>query len=102
MAVMQSFAPGYGTGVSVTATTTTAASALPGATSTALCLTNSGTNVVYVRTGISTTGLTATAADYPVLGGQQAVITINSDHKAFACLAAASTSDLHVMRGEGF
>jgi len=102
MAVMQSFAPGYGSGVVVTAGAASAAAALLGATSTALCLTNTGTDVAYVRTGLGTAGLTATTADYPVLGGQQVVITVNSDHTAFAYIAPSGAPVLQVMRGEGF
>lgn len=100
MAVMQSFAPGYGTGVNVTAGAASANAALPGATSTAACITNSGTVIAFVRTGGST--VTASNADYPVLGGQQVVITINADHTHFAYIAPAGAPTLQVMRGEGF
>lgn len=99
MAQLQSFAPGYGSGVIVTAGATSAAAAMLGASSTAVCLTNSGTDAVYVRTGDNT--VAATTADYPVLGGQQVTITINADHTHFAYIAPSGAPVLHVMRGEG-
>jgi len=99
MAELQSFSPGYGTGVTVTAGATSANTALRGATSTALCLTNTGTVIAYIRTGDSTA--VATAADYPVFGGQQVSITINANHTHFAYIAPSGSPVLHVMRGEG-
>lgn len=99
MAQLQSFSPGYGTGIAVTAGGTSAVAALLGATSTALCLTNTGTDIAYVRTGDATA--VATAADYPVLGGQQVSITINANHTHFAYIAPSGSPTLHVMRGEG-
>ncbi len=99
MAELQSFSPGYGSGVSVTAGAASVTAALLGATSTSLCLTNSGTDIAYVRTGDSTA--VATAADYPVLGGQQVSITINANHTHFAYIAPSGAPVLHVMRGEG-
>lgn len=99
MAELQSFSPGYGTGVTVTAGAASAAAALLGPTSTSLCLTNTGTVVAYVRTGDST--VAAKTADYPVLGGQQVSITINAGHTHFAYIAPSGAPVLHVMRGEG-
>ncbi len=99
MAQMQSFAPGFGSGLAVASTATSAVSEMRGATSTALCLTNLGSHTVYVRTGYD--GEVATAADYPVLAGQQVSITINASHTHVAYLSATGNTDLHVMRGEG-
>lgn len=99
MSQLQSFAPGYGSGITVTAGAASAVSALLGATSTALCITNTGTVIAYVRTDGPTA--VATAADYPVLGGQQVTITINADHTHVAYIAPSGAPALHVMRGEG-
>lgn len=100
MAQMQSFAPGFGSGITVTGGAASAAWALRGATSTALCLTNTGTATIYVRTDGPTA--VATIADYPVLSGQQVTITINADHTHIAYIAPSGAPTLHVMRGEGF
>jgi hypothetical protein len=99
MAELQSFSPGYGSGVIVTAGAASATASLLGATSTALCITNSGTVIAYLRTGDS--GAAASTADYPVLGGQQVSITINANHTHFAYIAPSGAPVLHVMRGEG-
>ncbi len=99
MAQLQSFAPGFGSGIIVTAGAVTAVEEMIGSTSTAVCLTNGGTDTVYVRTGYATA--TATTADYPVLGGQQVSITINADHTHVAYIAPSGAPTLHVMRGEG-
>ena len=99
MAQLQSFAPGYGSGQSVTGGAASAVAALRGSTSTALCLTNTGTDLVYVRTGDRTA--VATAADYPVLGGQLVSITVNADHTHVAYIAPSGSPVLLVMRGEG-
>jgi len=99
MAELQSFSPGYGSGVIVTAGAASVTAELEGSTSTALCITNSGTVIAYVRTGDP--GAVASTADYPVLGGQQVSITINANHTHFAYIAPSGAPVLHVMRGEG-
>ncbi len=99
MAELQSFAPGYGSNQSVTGGAASVTAALLGATSASLCLTNTGTDLVYVRTGDSTA--VATAADYPVLGGQQVSITINANHTHVAYIAPSGAPVLLIMRGEG-
>lgn len=100
MAAIQSFSPGWGTGVSVTTGASSAVTALAGKDSTSLCVTNLGDAVLYFRTGGS--NAVATTADYPVLGGQQVSVTINRDHTHIAYIAPSGTPAMHAMRGEGF
>lgn len=100
MAVDQTFAPAYGRGVTASVTATSAASEL-GKGSKSLCLTNTGDKVAYVRIGES--GLTATTADYAVIGGSQVTISKFMDHThiAYVCGGSDSTS-LHIIPGEGY
>lgn len=64
-----------------------------------LCLTNTGSNICYVRTGVS--GIEATTADYPVLAGIQTVISKPQDHDTLSYISASGTT-LHAIPGEGF
>jgi hypothetical protein len=98
MTVLQTFAPAYGSGVSVTATGTSAASVV-GGESKSLCITNTGTNIGYVRVGTSTA--TASAADYPIVAGAQVTITKPQDSTHCAYFSSAGTT-FHIMGGEGF
>jgi hypothetical protein len=100
MAVLQTFSPAYGTGVNATASSTSANVALAGRPSHSLCITNGGTVIAYIRTGDST--VAATAADYPVLGGQQVTLTVNMEHTHIAYIAPSGSPPLQFMRGEGF
>jgi len=100
--INQTFGPAYGQGVSVASVTATSASTQIGAGSKSITVTNTGTNNVYVRTGI--TGLTAVAAqDYIVLPLTQVSISKPQDHThvAYVC-DTALTSTLHLIPGEGF
>jgi phage tail sheath gpL-like len=100
MSDIRTFAPGYGTGVTISATTTSSNTAIrPG--SLTLCITNrDATNDVYVR---STDGASdvATAADYVVMARQQVTITRNQHDAFIAVVAAAGTASVHVMLGDG-
>ena len=96
----QTFAPAYGQGVVVASVTTASASSAVGAGSMSLVVTNTGSNTVWVRTGL--TGLTATTADYPILPTSQVSISKPLDHTHIAYLTATSTSSLHIIPGEGF
>ena len=100
--INQTFGPAYGQCVSVASVTATSASTQIGAGSKSITVTNTGTNNVYVRTGI--TGLTAVAAqDYIVLPLTQVSISKPQDHThvAYVC-DTALTSTLHLIPGEGF
>lgn len=99
MAVVQTFNPAYTQGTTISVTTTSAA-VLRGKGSASLCLTNLGTEVVYVR--VSSGTVAATVADYPVVAGAQVTITKDVDMDTVSAITAASTSSLHVIPGEGF
>lgn len=98
----QTFGPAYGSGVSVASVTATSGSTALGIGSKSIVVTNTGTNNVYVRTGL--TGLTAVAgADYIVLPLSQVSISKPQDHThvSYVC-DTALTSTLHLIPGEGF
>jgi hypothetical protein len=101
MTVMATFNPAWGSGTTASVTATSG-NVLRGLGSKSLCLTNLGTDVAYVRTGVGSS-LTATTADYPVLPGSQVSITkgMDDNYVAYICAATESTS-LHIMAGEGF
>ena len=101
MTVMATFNPAWGSGTTASVTASSGNS-LRGLGSKSLCLTNLGTDVAYVRTGVGS-GTTATTADYPVLPGSQVSITkgMDDNYVAYICAATESTS-LHIMAGEGF
>ena len=98
MAAVYTFNPSYGTGVTVAPTASTANSAIRSGTQ-SLCFTNLGTVTVYVRTGNSSE--VATAADYPILAGQQVTVTRRQDDTHVAYITASGTGSLHIMGGEG-
>ena len=98
--INQTFAPAYGQGVVVASVTTTSAASAVGVGSKSLVVTNTGSNAIYLRTGL--TGSEATTADYPLLPGAQVSISKPQDHTHIAYITAASTSSLHVIPGEGF
>ncbi len=100
--IEQTFGPAYGQGASVASVTATSGSTAIGVGSKSIVATNTGTNNVYVRTGL--TGLTAVAAqDYIVLPLSQVSISKPQDHThvAYVC-DTALTSTLHLIPGEGF
>jgi hypothetical protein len=99
MAEVQTFAPGFGTGVVITTAAGSAATAVRPGTN-GLCLTNTGTVTVYMRTGDSSA--VASTADYPVLAGQQVTITRFADFTHVATISPAGAGELHVMGGQGF
>jgi hypothetical protein len=98
----QTFGPAYGSGVSVASVTATSASTQMGIGSKSFTVTNTGTNSIYVRTGL--VGLTAVAGtDYIVLPLTQVSISKPQDHTHIAYVCdTALTSSLHIIPGEGF
>lgn len=98
MAVLDTFAPSYGKGVTVTPGVASATTTV-GVGSKSLTLTNVGSNICYVRVGSS--GITASTADYPVLAGTQVSISKAQDHDTLAHISAAGTT-LHIIPGEGW
>lgn len=99
MAVLYTFNPAYTQGTTISVTTTSAP-AVVGKGAKSLCLSNLGSEVVYVR--VSTGTVAATAADYPVLAGSQVSLTKEQDHDTVSAVTASGTSSLHVIPGEGF
>lgn len=92
------FQPAYGQNHTVSATTTSASVTL-GAATKSLLLVNSGSQLVYVRVGEG--AQTATAADMPLRAGSEVLIGKPNDALTVAYLAAAATSTLSIMPGEG-
>jgi hypothetical protein len=99
MSIDVTFNPAYTKGVTVAPGTVSASSTI-GDGSKSLCLTNLGSFVVYVRVGLS--GITATAADYPVLPLTQISISKDQDATHVAYVTASGTGSLHILPGEGF
>jgi hypothetical protein len=100
MADIRTFAPGYGTGITVAATTTSSNTALRGG-SQQVCVTNKdAANAIYFRTTPASDAV-ATAADYIVLPGQQVSVTRAQDHAFIAIVTAAGTASVHVIIGDG-
>lgn len=97
------FAPRYGSGVTV-APTAVSASSLLGYDNKSLCLTNlSTTQTAYVRTGEAAGGtVTASSADYPIPALAQVSISKPDDHDTIAYVCPGGTGSLHIMAGEGF
>ncbi len=100
MAELQTFSPGFGTGVNVTAGAGSLVAELLGAPSFTLCITNFGTDRAFIRTGNA--NAVATIADYAVPGGQQVTITVNPAHTHVAYIAPSGAPALQFLRGEGF
>lgn len=98
MAVLDTFAPWYGSGIVVSPGVASASSTI-GRGSKSLTLTNLGANLCYVRVG--TGSITASAADYPLLSGAQVSISKAQDDTTVAYISASGTT-LHILPGEGF
>lgn len=107
MSILAAFQPKYGAGITETADTGSdtytidAAVTTSGGGSKAVVITNQGdTNGVYFRIG--TGSLTATDADYYVPPGAQVCVSKAETDDKIALLAAAATTAVHVIVGEGF
>jgi hypothetical protein len=101
MTIRQPIQPAYGSGVSNTlGAAGTATVSLPATKQ--VVISNSGANVGYVRVGVAANGVaTASAADFPILAGQQAVITKGNDDDQLKMFSTAGTT-LHVIGAEGW
>ena len=95
--INETFAPRYGTNTAVV--TGASAAAELGEGSKSILLTNTGSEIVYVRVGLS--NAVATAADYPVLPLTQVSISKFQDDTHIATFSAAPGA-IQVMAGEGF
>lgn len=96
---LQTFNPAYTQGQTLSVTTTSAPLTI-GRGSMSLCLTNLGSQPVYVR--VSTGTVAATTADYALLASSQVTITKDQNMDTVSAITASSTSSLHVIPGEGF
>jgi len=108
MSVLAPFNPKYGSGITETATTSSTAYVMDtsfetsGGGNKSVVVSNQGnTNGLYVRTGPLST-VTATDADYYIPPGTQVTLSKNGGDRYIALLAAASTTAVHVIVGEGF
>lgn len=100
MAAIQPFSPHYTSGQTVTATTTAASATINGSSLNVL-VTNTGSNIAYVR--ISGAATTATAADMIILPNTQVSLTKGYGETILSYLGvAAGNTTLHIMTGEGF
>jgi len=107
MAIFAAFQPAYGSGITETATTTSASYTIDpaitqsGGGNKSVVVTNQGlTNGVYFRVGSGS--VTATDADYYLPPGAQVCVSKAETHNIIAFLAAASTTAVHAVVGEGF
>jgi hypothetical protein len=100
MADLRTFAPGFGTGITISATTSSSNTALRGGSQQVVVTNRDATNAIYFRTD-DDSGAVATAADYIVLPGQQISITRAQDHAFIAVVAAAGTATVHAIIGDG-
>lgn len=87
------FNPAYGSGQAVTSAAS--ATVTINKTDRQVCITNTGGAFAYVSTGAS-----ASAADYPIPPGAQAVITKGGE-TTLSHFCASSTT-LHIMTGNGW
>jgi hypothetical protein len=100
MAAIQPFSPAYNSGQTVTATTTAASATING-NSLNVLVTNTGSNIAYVR--IASSAVTATASDMIILPSTQVSLTKSFGDTIISYLGvAAGNTSLHIMTGEGF
>lgn len=99
MSVNQPFNPAYQNGQTVTTGASSARIEI-GEGSKTLCLTNTGANYCYVRTGDST--VEADSSDYIVPPGAQVTITKAQDWSYLAYIQLTGATTLNVIPGEGW
>lgn len=98
MAVRAAFQPNYTVGQVLTpAAAAVSVSIDPQAK--AICLTNLGSNLCYVRVGTGT--FSATTTDYPVPPGTQQIISKADGDNVLSHISASGTT-LHIVTGEGY
>jgi len=98
MSSQSPFNPSYTQGKSVTASAAAASVSFNGVDK-QLVITNTGTNIAYIRTG--TGAFSATTADMPILPGTQVSITKGDGAVTFSYISALGTT-LHAIPGEGW
>jgi len=96
----QTFTPSYGRGIANTTSTTTSRDEIdPSGYRQSVTVTNSGTELVFVRAGLS--NVVATAADYPILGGTQVSISKDGRYTHIAMISASGTPVVYAIAGSG-
>lgn len=98
MANFKLFQPAYTQGQTVSPAAG-AASTPVDAIATSVLLTNTGTNICYVRVGRGS--ISATTADMPVLSGTQVTIAKGDGDNVISYISAVGTT-LHIIVGDGF
>ncbi len=99
MADIRTFAPGYGTAVTIPATTSSTATELRPGSNQIVVTNRDATNAVYIRTGNA--NALASAADYIVMPGAQVPLTRRFDDTHIAVVTVAGTATVHVIIGDG-
>lgn len=98
MSIFAPFNPAYTSGQTKTSAALAASFDLAAGTN-QVCVTNTGSNIAYVRIGSGS--FAATTSDYPVLSGSQVVLTRAQDDTAVSHISASGTT-LHFICGSGF
>lgn len=101
MANNNAFCPAYGSGQSVTASTSAQSLTITNGAATVVISNYSTTaaEVVYIKIGSGS--ITATAADYPILPGNQVPVTKHPTHDKISIVSASGSPTVHVLCGEG-
>ena len=95
------FTPSYGRGVVViTSITTSNIEIDPNGKRQSVAIVNTGTEMVFVRTGDSS--VVATATDFPVVGGRQLTISKDARDTHIAMISASGTPLVAAISGSGF
>ena len=92
------FNPAYTSGQTKTSAALAASFSIADGTD-QVCITNTGSNIAYVRIGSGS--FSATTADYPVPSGAQVVLTKAQDDTVVSHISASGTT-LHFICGIGF
>lgn len=96
---IETFAPAYGSGITVAPGVGSASSTL-GIASEGVVITNLSTTVTsYVRVGEGSQ--TATTADYPVLPGTQVSLSKARGERTVAYIAPGGGGSIHIIPGRG-
>ena len=98
MSVLAPFNPSYTLGQTVTAGAASASVPMLSDPK-QIAVTNTGSNIAYVRTGNG--ALSASVADFPIMPGARAVLTKGQGADTFSYISALGTT-LHVIPGEGW
>jgi len=98
MSNLAPFNPSFNEGQTVTATATPATTQI-GKGRKQLAITNTGSNIAYVRVGNGSR--TASIADFPILAGTQIAISKFEDDD-YLCYISAGGTSLHIIPGEGW